>query len=125
MILCIFLLVLFLIILILVTFFTIYFIIPSLKDEKNKEDPIIPEVELPQKLLRQKNLTPYESIEFIERVVMPVSLDKKLELLNNNTYFDEDYINTVKTTENPEYYTKKDFKIWEYCYKLLKYFKLI
>lgn len=123
MILCIILLVIFVLLLILITFFTIYFIIPSIKGENRQDDPIIPNITLPQKLLRQKNITPYETVQFIEKIVMPVSLEDKLELLKGNTYFTEDPDNSDQSLQKPDFIDKKDFKIWEYCYRILKHFK--
>ena len=122
MILCIVLLILFLLLLILFTFFTIYFIIPSIKGENRTDDPIIPNVTLPQKLFRQKNITPYDTVDFIEKIVMPVSLEEKLQMLNGNSYMDEEIDSTVQSSEKPEDIEKKDFKIWEYCYRILKHF---
>lgn len=176
MILYIILLIIFLMLLILMNFFTIYFIIPSIKDNKNKDDPLIPKTITPQTLPKQRLITPYETINFIENLVKPIPMNEKIRMLNetsesiNNFYvlnkkseglgnisqtgenqenpgqetsnpenqYSQNLTSQNQTSQNPssqnqnsknekkdENTSKKDFKIWGYCYKILKRFKII
>ena len=122
MILHIFLLFLFLLLLILLTFFTLYFLIPLVNNNKKAEDPIVPKPNAPDPLPRQRNITPYETSVFVKKLIQPVSIEEKINLLNGNN---ED--NEQKTEENilinNNNKSKKDFKIWEFCYKMIERFR--
>ena len=120
--------------LILLNFFTVYFIIPSIKDNKFKDDPLIPKSEIPLALPKQRLITPYETMSFIENLVKPIPMNEKIQMLNemsdNISNFSNMNLNlsTDNKTENSENIknrkntAKKDFKIWEYCYRIIKRF---
>lgn len=127
MILCIILLVLFCLLLILTTFFTMYFIIPSIKEEKRLEDPVIPKLVPPTTLPKMRNITPYEQMEFVRRVVRPIPIEEKIKLLNGeislheitDSEIEENSVDEKKSIEKNEDKERKDFKIWQFWYKLV------
>ena len=122
MILSIFLLILFLLLLILMTFFTIYFIIPSIEKEKRIDDAIIPHTTAPLKLPRQRLITPYDTMEFIDSIIEPISMEKKLQILKDNSSPDDEKKKITSSSEKSDSDAKKHFKIWEYCYRIVKRF---
>lgn len=123
MILYIILLILFCLLLILTTFFTMYFIIPSIKAEKRLDDPVIPKLAPPPTLPKMRNITPYEQMEFVRNVVRPVSFEEKIKLLNGeiSSFEDDDSEedNGKKSSEKNEDKERKDFKIWQFWYKII------
>ena len=116
------LLILFLLLLILMTFFTIYFIIPSIEKEKRIDDAIIPHTTAPLKLPRQRLITPYDTMEFVDSIIEPISMEKKLNILKENAQPDDARKIVQSSTEKSDSNAKKHFKIWEYCYRILKRF---
>ena len=149
MILYIILLILFLFILVLTTFFTMYFIIPSIKEDMRQDDPVIPKLTPPPTLPKLKNISPYEQMEFIQKVVRPVSFEEKKRLLNGEHFNSEDFEDALKSEGNPNIEKqdekasekesenkseksseksseklkdkgRKDFKIWKFWYRIIK-----
>ena len=114
MILCIILLILFLLLLVLLTFFTIYFIIPSIDKEKRIADAIIPTITAPQKLPRQRHITPSDVTEFVDSLIEPIPMEDKLKIMVESSF--------PKKSENNASEQKKHFKIWAFCYKILIHF---
>ena len=201
MILKIILLILFLLLLILLCFFTLYILIPSItKENKNKEDPLIPISLSPVFLPEEKKYNPSDKKAFVfcsckkecklnrslfnekytctmAKTVFGSSLDCKIACLglgdcaricpqeaivienmtavvtNNccgcgkcvsicpqniidlipvdtkrtvicaNDLEEKTSCSKLKNEENISWNDKKDFKIWEYCYKIISYFK--
>lgn len=117
MILYIVLLIIYLLLLIMITFFTLYFIIPLIKDDKIQDDPIIPKLEPPSTLPKVRNITPYEQMEFVENVIKPISLEEKKQLLNEAASPE----NFIKKSNSKG---RKYFKIWEICYRIIERLKL-
>ena len=123
MILCIILLIVFLLLLIMMSFFTVYFIIPSIKEGKEKEDPLMPKMTSPSELPAQRRITPYETIDFIENLVKPIPMRDKIQLLNDTSENINNLFTFNKKNENDENPDKKGFQIWKYCYRIIKHFK--
>lgn len=116
------LLIVFIILLTILTFFTLYFIIPSIKVEKRQDDPIIPKLVPPLTLPKVRTITPYEQLKFVENVTRPISLEEKLKLLNGATIPEES--DNKKSSQKNQNTDKKYFKIWTICYKIIKQLKL-
>ncbi len=123
MILSIILLIIFLLLLIMLSFFTVYFIIPSIEEGKEKEDPLMPTITSPSELPAQRRITPYETIDFIETLIKPIPMRDKIQLLNETSKDINNLFTFNKKIENDKNTDKKDFKIWKYCYRIIKHFK--
>lgn len=109
--------------LVLTTFFTIYFIIPSIEENKRIKDSIIPNISAPQKLPRQRHITPSDISDFVSSIVEPIPMEEKLKILNENSMPQHIISKNKNSDENINSEAKKDFKIWEFCYRILKRFK--
>lgn len=106
-----------------------YFIIPSIKDDLRQDDPVIPKLTPPPTLPKLKNISPYEQMEFIQKVVRPVSFEEKKRLLNGEHFTAGDFENDViqdsenkneKSSEKMNDKGRKDFKIWKFWYRIIK-----
>ena len=117
MILYIVLLIVYLLLLIMITFFTLYFIIPLIKDGKKQDDPIIPKLEPPSILPKVRNITPYEQMEFVENVIKPTTLDERKELLNKAS-------SSEYSSKKIDSKSRKYFKIWKICYRIIEHLNL-
>ncbi len=104
-----------------ITFFTLYFIIPLIKDDKKQDDPIIPKMEPPSTLPKVRNITPYEQMEFVENVIKPISLEEKKQLLNKASSPSSSPENFIKKSNSKG---RKYFKIWEICYRIIEHLQL-
>ena len=104
-----------------------YFIIPSIKEEKRQEDPVIPKLVPPPTLPKMRNITPYEQMEFVRRVVRPIPIEEKIKLLNGeislheitDSEIEDNSVDEKKSIEKNEDKERKDFKIWQFWYKLV------
>ena len=59
---------------------------------------------------------------FADSIIEPISMEKKLQILKANSSPNEGNKNIETSAEKSDSNAKKHFKIWEYCYRILKRF---
>ena len=188
MILKIILLILFLLVLILLSFFTLYILIPSItKENKQRDDPLVPLALSPLILPEEKKYIPSDKKAYVlcsshkecrlaptvfgssldckhaclglgdcvkicpqeaivienmtaiitsnccgcgkcvsicpQHIIDLIPTDTKNSVICGNKTGDITSCNKLKSEENITWNDKKDFKIWDFCYKIIKRFR--